>query len=184
MSNWPATKARRVLAALQRIGWVVKRQSGFGSFGLFNQLRELSRALASRHWPTGEAVILSAAVHERRGSRGRTLFEPVVQFRYTRHGADVVGFRLAFGDVTSRTRPEAEQVVSAGSPAEAPGPSVFANDVPSSQSFMPAPLATSGLRSASSLDIQLCRSPSLSTRTTRYDVLQPTSVSRMSPERR
>ena len=28
MSNWPATKARRVLAALQRIGWVVKRQSG------------------------------------------------------------------------------------------------------------------------------------------------------------
>ena len=28
MSNWPATKARRVLAALERIGWVVKRQSG------------------------------------------------------------------------------------------------------------------------------------------------------------
>ena len=28
MSNWPATKARRVLAALLRTGWVVKRQSG------------------------------------------------------------------------------------------------------------------------------------------------------------
>jgi predicted RNA binding protein YcfA (HicA-like mRNA interferase family) len=28
VSAWPATKARRVLAALQRIGWVVKRQSG------------------------------------------------------------------------------------------------------------------------------------------------------------
>jgi len=28
VSNWPATKARRVLAALERIGWVVKRQSG------------------------------------------------------------------------------------------------------------------------------------------------------------
>jgi predicted RNA binding protein YcfA (HicA-like mRNA interferase family) len=28
VSNWPATKARRVLAALLRIGWVVKRQSG------------------------------------------------------------------------------------------------------------------------------------------------------------
>ena len=28
MSNWPATKARRVLAALGRIGWHVKRQSG------------------------------------------------------------------------------------------------------------------------------------------------------------
>ena len=26
--NWPVTKARRVLAALIRIGWIVKRQSG------------------------------------------------------------------------------------------------------------------------------------------------------------
>jgi predicted RNA binding protein YcfA (HicA-like mRNA interferase family) len=28
LSNWPATKARRVLAALLRLGWIVKRQSG------------------------------------------------------------------------------------------------------------------------------------------------------------
>ncbi|HXT60463.1 MAG TPA: type II toxin-antitoxin system HicA family toxin [Pirellulales bacterium] len=28
MSHWPSTKARRVLAALIRIGWSVKRQSG------------------------------------------------------------------------------------------------------------------------------------------------------------
>ena len=28
MSNWPAAKARRVLAALIRIGWTVKRSSG------------------------------------------------------------------------------------------------------------------------------------------------------------
>lgn len=28
MSNWPATKARRVLAALERIGRQMKRQSG------------------------------------------------------------------------------------------------------------------------------------------------------------
>lgn len=28
MSRWPSTKARRVLAALQRIGWSVKRQAG------------------------------------------------------------------------------------------------------------------------------------------------------------
>ena len=28
MSRWPATKARRVLAALLRLGWNVKRQSG------------------------------------------------------------------------------------------------------------------------------------------------------------
>ncbi|HWR77208.1 MAG TPA: type II toxin-antitoxin system HicA family toxin [Thiobacillus sp.] len=28
MSNWPSTKAKRVLAALERLGWVIKRQSG------------------------------------------------------------------------------------------------------------------------------------------------------------
>jgi predicted RNA binding protein YcfA (HicA-like mRNA interferase family) len=28
MSNWPATKARRVFAALERIGWRFKRQRG------------------------------------------------------------------------------------------------------------------------------------------------------------
>jgi predicted RNA binding protein YcfA (HicA-like mRNA interferase family) len=28
VSNWPAARARRVLAALLRIGWRVKRQSG------------------------------------------------------------------------------------------------------------------------------------------------------------
>ena len=28
MSNWRSTRARRVLAALQRIGWRIKRQSG------------------------------------------------------------------------------------------------------------------------------------------------------------
>jgi len=28
MNNWPAAKAKKVLAALQSIGWRVKRQSG------------------------------------------------------------------------------------------------------------------------------------------------------------
>jgi predicted RNA binding protein YcfA (HicA-like mRNA interferase family) len=28
MSRWPAAKANRVLAALLRIGWTIKRQSG------------------------------------------------------------------------------------------------------------------------------------------------------------
>ena len=28
MSRWPATKAKRVLAALLRIGWTIKRQTG------------------------------------------------------------------------------------------------------------------------------------------------------------
>lgn len=28
MSRWPAVKAQRVLAALLRIGWIIKRQTG------------------------------------------------------------------------------------------------------------------------------------------------------------
>ena len=28
MNGWPSTRARRVLAALLRIGWVIKRHSG------------------------------------------------------------------------------------------------------------------------------------------------------------
>ena len=28
MRSWPSTRARRVLAALLRIGWMIKRQSG------------------------------------------------------------------------------------------------------------------------------------------------------------
>jgi predicted RNA binding protein YcfA (HicA-like mRNA interferase family) len=39
VSSWPATKARRVLAALTRTGWAVKRQSGS------------HRTLARRDWP-------------------------------------------------------------------------------------------------------------------------------------
>lgn len=34
MSAWPSTRARRVLAALLRIGWAVKRQSGSPVFTL------------------------------------------------------------------------------------------------------------------------------------------------------
>lgn len=36
MSRWPATKAAKVLAALQRIGWRLKRQSG-GSHRVFER---------------------------------------------------------------------------------------------------------------------------------------------------
>ena len=39
MSNWPSAKARRVLAALGKIGWQVKRQSGS------------HRTLARADWP-------------------------------------------------------------------------------------------------------------------------------------
>lgn len=39
MKRWPSTRARRVLAALVRIGWTVKRQSGS------------HRTLARPNWP-------------------------------------------------------------------------------------------------------------------------------------
>ena len=39
MSSWPAAKARHVLAALLRIGWTLKRQSGS------------HRTLARPEWP-------------------------------------------------------------------------------------------------------------------------------------
>ena len=39
MTTWPSAKARRVLAALLRIGWQVKRQSGS------------QRTLARAGWP-------------------------------------------------------------------------------------------------------------------------------------
>jgi predicted RNA binding protein YcfA (HicA-like mRNA interferase family) len=39
MSEWPIMRARRVLAALLRLGWVVKRQTG------------LHRVLARAGWP-------------------------------------------------------------------------------------------------------------------------------------
>ena len=40
MSQWPATKARAVLAALFRLGWAVKRQAGTSH-----------RVLARPGWP-------------------------------------------------------------------------------------------------------------------------------------
>jgi predicted RNA binding protein YcfA (HicA-like mRNA interferase family) len=39
LSNWPSAKARRVLAALLKIGWQMKRQSGS------------HRTLARPNWP-------------------------------------------------------------------------------------------------------------------------------------
>ena len=40
MSQWPSTRARQVLAALLRIGWGIKRQSGTSH-----------RILARPNWP-------------------------------------------------------------------------------------------------------------------------------------
>jgi len=40
MTQWPSTKARRVLAALLGIGWTIKRQSGTSH-----------RVLARPEWP-------------------------------------------------------------------------------------------------------------------------------------
>ncbi len=84
--------------------------TAFGSIGLANQLREVIRAWSSSRWPSGEAVVTSAAVHERRGSRGRTVFEPTIEYRYAFRGVDHIGYRIRFGDVATRDRSEADKL--------------------------------------------------------------------------
>ena len=84
--------------------------TAFGSIGLANQLREVIRAWSSSRWLSGEAVVTSAAVHERRGSRGRTVFEPTIEYRYAFRGVEHTGHRIRFGDVAMRDRSEADKV--------------------------------------------------------------------------
>jgi hypothetical protein len=84
--------------------------TSFGAFGLAHQIRDLSRSWSSRRWPKAEAMITSASVHERRGSRGRTVFEPTVEYRYNFQNQTLTGHRIAFGDVNSRNRQEADRV--------------------------------------------------------------------------
>jgi hypothetical protein len=50
---------------------------------------------------------VNAAVHERRGSRGRTLFEPTIEFRYKFSEREHVGHRVTFGDVATGNRADA-----------------------------------------------------------------------------
>lgn len=83
--------------------------TGFGAVGLVRQLRELARAWSSRRWSIGEAVVVRAAVHERRGSRGRTVFEPDIEYQYAFRDREFTGHRLAFGDISSGDRSEAEK---------------------------------------------------------------------------
>ena len=54
MSQWPAAKARRVLAALLRLGWQIKRESGS------------HRTLARPGWPD---VVFAFHDHEEIGPR-------------------------------------------------------------------------------------------------------------------
>jgi len=84
--------------------------TAFGSIGLANQVREVIRAWSSSRWQSGEAVVTSAAVHERRGSRGRTVYEPTIEYRYTFRGVEHIGHRIRFGDVATRDRSEADSV--------------------------------------------------------------------------
>jgi predicted RNA binding protein YcfA (HicA-like mRNA interferase family) len=54
MSQWPAAKARRVLAALLRLGWQIKRESGS------------HRTLARTGWPD---VVFASHDNEEIGPR-------------------------------------------------------------------------------------------------------------------
>jgi Protein of unknown function (DUF3592) len=84
--------------------------TAFGSLGLIRNLRDLLRAFASSKWPRGEAVVIAAAIHTRRGPRGRTVFEPTVAYRYDFQHTEYSGHQIAFGDVTS-DRDGAQRVI-------------------------------------------------------------------------
>ena len=83
--------------------------TGFGSVGWFWSVRELILSLASRSWPVGEAEITSCSVHERKGRRGRTVFEPTVTYGYSFKGREFEGHRIVFGEASS-SREEATRV--------------------------------------------------------------------------
>src|ERR1700733_8901610 len=70
MSNWPASKPRRVLAALERIGWRVKRQRGSHQllsrpdwpdyeFTFHNQDEDVSEDSEADRIETGRPLILT-----------------------------------------------------------------------------------------------------------------------------
>jgi hypothetical protein len=82
----------------------------FSSMVLFSAARDLVRAWLSRRWPTEEAIIISVAVHERRGVRGRRKFEPTIDYRYEFQGREYHGHRIAFGDISSSEKSEAEKI--------------------------------------------------------------------------
>jgi predicted RNA binding protein YcfA (HicA-like mRNA interferase family) len=75
MSKWPASKAKQVLAALERIGWQVQRQRGS------------HRLLTRPGWPDYEFAfhdrdeigprMLAHAAPSLRSARGHTLTTPV-----------------------------------------------------------------------------------------------------------
>jgi hypothetical protein len=84
--------------------------AGVGAVGLVCAVRDLMRAMSSRHWPKSEAIITSSVVRERRGGMTGKIYEPVVEFRYAFRGQTYVGHRLAFGDVSSRSREDADRI--------------------------------------------------------------------------
>ena len=84
--------------------------TGLGTVWLAKEVRELFRACASRRWPTGEAEITSSAVREFRIVGGRRKFEPKIEFKYKFLEQEHVGRRIAFGDVDSGNRAEAEHL--------------------------------------------------------------------------
>jgi hypothetical protein len=83
----------------------------FGVLGVTIQVVQLFRAWSSRTWATGEAVIVSGTVQERRGRRGTKLFEPTVEYRYKFGDREFTGNRIAFGDLSKGTRIDAEQTL-------------------------------------------------------------------------
>ncbi len=82
-----------------------------GTAGLVCALRELCRALDSRHWPLQEAEIVQSGVRAYRGGHLGTTFGPNVRYKYEREGVVYEGTRIMFSGLGLSTfsRHEVEQ---------------------------------------------------------------------------
>ncbi len=85
--------------------------TGLGVLLSIHALRQLRRALASRHWPSHPAVVLRSSVRAYAG-RGRQSYEPIVRYEYRVNGERYESGRITFAglQLLSSTRPDAERV--------------------------------------------------------------------------
>lgn len=76
--------------------------------------RTLRRANSARDWPKVDGDITASYIHESKGSKGKTMYRPVVKYAYMVEGKPLVGERVRFGAAVSTSwRSPADRVVGA-----------------------------------------------------------------------
>lgn len=84
-----------------------------GLLALFGT-RALRRAASARDWPSVDGEIIASYIHESRGSKGKTMYRPVVRFSYDVQGKTYTSERVRFGGAVSTSwRSPADRMVGA-----------------------------------------------------------------------